>query len=121
MAPGDITDRSSVAPAVAGQEAVLSALGSRTLRPNTVLSTGIGYGPGRDARTPRPLAGGHERARGGRDPRPTGAVDNLLPIPLPLRHSFAEKERLEARLRASQTEWKIGRPGALTTGPARGR
>jgi putative NADH-flavin reductase len=40
---GDITDRSRMARGVAGQEAVLSALGSRTLRPSTMLSTGIGY------------------------------------------------------------------------------
>lgn len=45
VVPGDITNRSSVAPAVAGHEAVLSALGSHTLRPSTVLSTGIDYTP----------------------------------------------------------------------------
>jgi uncharacterized protein YbjT (DUF2867 family) len=38
-----------------------------------------------------------------------------------LRHSFADTERLEARIRASDTEWTIARPGVLTNGPARGR
>jgi uncharacterized protein YbjT (DUF2867 family) len=118
---GDIMDRASVAPAVAGQEAVLSALGSRTLRPNTTLSTGIGYtlDAMRTHRVRRlvcmsALGVGETRGQ-------LGPVFNLVLIPLLLRHSFADKERLEARIRASETEWTIVRPGVLTHGPARGR
>jgi putative NADH-flavin reductase len=119
--PGDITDRSTVAPAVAGQEAVLSALGVRTLRPSTVLSTGIGYtlDAMRAHRVRRlvcmsALGVGETRSQ-------LGPVFNLVLIPLLLRHSFADKERLEAWIRASDTEWTIVRPGVLTNGPARGR
>jgi uncharacterized protein YbjT (DUF2867 family) len=118
---GDIMDRASVAPAVAGQEGVLSALGSRTLRPNTTLSTGIGYtlDAMRTHRVRRlvcmsALGVGETRGQ-------LGPVFNLVLIPLLLRHSFADKERLEARIRASETEWTIVRPGVLTHGPARGR
>jgi uncharacterized protein YbjT (DUF2867 family) len=118
---GDITDRSSVGPAVVGQEAVLSALGSRTLRPSTVLSTGIGYtlDAMREHRVGRlvcmsALGVGETRGQ-------LGPVYNLVLIPLLLRHNFADKERLEARICASETEWTIVRPGALTDGPARGR
>jgi uncharacterized protein YbjT (DUF2867 family) len=118
---GDITDRASVAPAVAGQEAVLSALGSRPLRPNTALSTGIGYtlDAMRTHRVRRlvclsALGVGETRGQ-------LGPVFNLVLIPLLLRHSFADKERLEARIRASETEWTIVRPGVLTNGPPRGR
>jgi hypothetical protein len=50
-----------------------------------------------------------------------GPVYHLVLIPLLLHHSFADQERLEARIRASETEWTNGRPGALTNGPARGR
>lgn len=121
VVPGDITDRSSGAPAVAGEEAVVSALGSRTLRPSTVLSTGIGYvlDAMREHRIRRlvcmsALGVGETRGQ-------LGPVYNRVLIPLRLRHSFAEKERLEARIRASETEWTIVRPGALTSGPARGR
>ncbi len=119
--PGDITDRSTVAPAVAGQEAVLSALGVRTLRPSTVRSTGIGYtlDAMRAHRVRRlvctsALGVGETRSQ-------LGPVFNLVLIPLLLRHSFADKERLEAWIRASDTEWTIVRPGVLTNGPARGR
>jgi putative NADH-flavin reductase len=40
---GDVLDRTAVEQAIAGQEAVLSALGGRTLDPSTVISQGTGH------------------------------------------------------------------------------
>jgi putative NADH-flavin reductase len=40
---GDIQDHTAVEQAIAGQEAVLSALGGRTLEPSTVISQGTGH------------------------------------------------------------------------------
>ncbi len=118
---GDIAHPASVTRAVAGQETVLSALGSPTTRPNTVLSDGIGYvlAAMREHGVLRllcmsSLGVGETRGQ-------LGPLYNLLLIPLFLRQVFAEKERMEARMRASEAEWTIVRPGMLTNGPARGQ
>src|SRR5260370_7571876 len=96
--PGDITDRSTVAPAVAGQEAVLSALGVRTLRPSTVRSTGIGYTldamrahPVRRLVCTSALGAGETRS-------PLGPLFNLVLIPLLLPHRLPHNQRLAASL-----------------------
>ena len=118
---GDIADASSVNRAIAGQDAVLSALGSPTLRANTVLSGGIRHvlaamkeGGVRRLLVMSALGVGETRGQ-------LGPVYNLVLIPLLLRNTFLEKERMEAYIKASDSEWTIVRPAALTNGPARGR
>jgi putative NADH-flavin reductase len=118
---GDIAVASSVNRAIPGQDAVLSALGSPTLRPNTVLSDGIRHvlAAMKDHEVPRLLA---MSALGvGETSGQVGPVYNLVLIPLLLRNTFLEKERMEAYIKAADVEWTIVRPGALTSGPARGR
>jgi uncharacterized protein YbjT (DUF2867 family) len=121
VVPGDIADPPSVGLAVAGQDAVLSALGSPTWRPNTVLSDGINHVLAamqqhgvRRLLCMSSLGVGETRGQ-------LGALYNLVLIPLLLRHVFAEKERMEISIRASETEWTIVRPGAFTNSPARRR
>lgn len=118
---GDVADRSSVARAVAGHDAILSALGSPTWRRNTVLSDGMGHilGAMREYGVVRlvcmsSLGVGETRGQ-------LGLLYNLFLVPLLLRHIFAEKERMERTIRVSAPEWTIVRPGALTNAPARGR
>jgi len=118
---GDVTDPASVTRAVADQDAILSALGSPTLRRNTVLSDGVGHvlAAMREHRVSRllcmsSLGVGETRGQ-------LGPLYNLVLLPLLLGHIFAEKERMETVIRASTTDWTIVRPGALTNGPARGR
>jgi putative NADH-flavin reductase len=43
-----------------------------------------------------------------------------LVVPLFLRHAFADHERQEACVKASQLDWIIARPAALTNGPHTG-
>ena len=49
-----------------------------------------------------------------------GFLYNLFLIPLFLRNIFAEKETQEATIKASNLEWVIVRPAALTNGPKTG-
>ena len=118
---GDIADPPSIARAVAGQEAVLSALGSPTGPPNTVLSDGVGYvlAAMRESGVHRLLCMsslGVAAIEG-----QLGPLYNFLLVPLLLRHVFTDKKRLEARIQASDAEWTIVRPGFLTDGPTRGQ
>jgi putative NADH-flavin reductase len=115
----DITDFSAVAAAVTGQLAILSALGSPTWRPNTILSQGIdnivtamqSRGVTRFV-CMSSLGVGETRGQ-------LGPVYNLFLIPVMLRHIFIEKERLESRIRKTDLDWTIVRPAALTDKPAR--
>jgi putative NADH-flavin reductase len=118
---GDIANASSVNRAIPGQDAVLSAVGSPSLRSNTVLSDGIRHvlAAMKDHGVPHLLA---MSALGvGETTGQLGPVYNLVLIPLLLRNTFLEKERMEAYIKAADVDWTIVRPGALTNGPARGR
>jgi putative NADH-flavin reductase len=157
---GDILEPASIETAVAGQDAVMSALGIRmpvrililiilacqiiirmvTLsrwaslfievgvpilailllsRRTTVLSEGT-----------RNIVGAMERAGikrfvcesslGVGDSKwKLGIVHNLIAIPLFLRNVFADKEAQERIIAASNLDWVIVRPTALTNGPRR--
>jgi putative NADH-flavin reductase len=116
---GDATHAAAVDAAVAGHDAVLSALGQ-----------------GRDGRAPLAEATGHivaamERhnvrrlvclsAQGvGESARASGLVFNLIVRPI-LHKSFDEKERMEQVVRSSRLDWVVVRACRLTNGPARGR
>jgi len=116
---GDATDAAAVDVAVAGHDAVVSALGQ-----------------GRDGRAPLAEATGHIvaamelhnvrrlvclSAQGvGESARTSGLVFNLIVRPI-LRKSFDEKERMEQVIRSSRLDWVVVRACRLTNGPARGR
>jgi putative NADH-flavin reductase len=118
---GDVLDASSLDRAVQGQDAVLSALGHKQFfRPTHILSEGT-----------RNLIGAMwrhgvrrfvcETALGISDAWWQMGLSYTLfvrPIIVPL--YFWDKTRQEAVIRASDLDWTIVRPGALTNGPKRG-
>jgi putative NADH-flavin reductase len=117
---GDIQRPESLRAAIPGHDAVLSALGTRTLRRTTLLSNAA-----RDvadimqANNVRRLIWqsslGVGETRG-----QLGPLYNWLLIPLLLRHVFADKERQDAIIRASSLDWTIVQPATLTNGPRTG-
>jgi putative NADH-flavin reductase len=120
LAQGDVLDYPSVEAAVRGQEAVLSALGVRKLRKNTILSDGTKniirameqHGVKRFV-CESSLGVGDSRGQ-------LGWVFNLFIIPLFLRNSFREKEVQEQCIKQSNLDWIIVRPAVLTNGPRTG-
>ncbi|MDB5307979.1 MAG: 3 beta-hydroxysteroid dehydrogenase/Delta 5--_4-isomerase [Gemmataceae bacterium] len=117
---GDVRIAESIHPAVPGPDAVLSALGTRSLRPTTLLSEAARrivhamevHGV-RRILWQSSLGVGETRGQ-------LGPLYNWLLIPLLLRRVFADKERQEAILRATPLDWTIVQPAALTPGPRTG-
>jgi putative NADH-flavin reductase len=117
---GDVLDYPSVEAAVQGQNAVLSALGVRKLRKNTILSDGTKniiqamerHGIKRFI-CESSLGVGDSRGQ-------LGWVFNIFVIPLLLRNVFQDKEAQEQYIQQSSLEWVIVRPAALTNGPRTG-
>jgi uncharacterized protein YbjT (DUF2867 family) len=119
---GNVLDPASLDRAVRGQEAVLSALGhKRWLGPTRILSEGT--------RNLIAAMGRHgvrrfvcETALGISDSWwQAGLYYTLFVRPVILPFYFWDKVRQEAVIRASDLDWTIVRPGALTNGPKRGR
>lgn len=121
---GDVFDASSVEAAIAGHDAVLSALGSGTSRaPTTICRDGVGH-----------MLTAMERCEvrrivcvsaaglgdGAAQPWPLRMFMRHVLQPL-LRHPFDDLRAMEARLRESSREWTIVRPPRLTNGRRRGR
>jgi putative NADH-flavin reductase len=113
---GNALDPSSVETAVAGQDAVLSALGTRSTRPTTLFSestqnvisamkkhgvrrlvciTGIGAGHG-------------------------GFLYDRIILPFVVKNVYEDKDRQEEAIKQSELDWVIVRPARLTDEPARG-
>jgi putative NADH-flavin reductase len=120
LAQGDVLDYPSVQAAVPGQEAVLSALGVRKLRKNTILSDGTKnllrameqHGVKRFV-CESSLGVGDSKGQ-------LGWVFNLFIIPLFLRNIFRDKEVQEQYIKQRNLDWIIVRPAALTSGPRTG-
>jgi putative NADH-flavin reductase len=120
LAKGDVLDYPSVEAAVQGQEAVLSALGVRKLRKNTILSDGTQniirameqHGVKRLV-CESSLGVGDSKGQ-------LGWFLNLFLIPLFLRNVFQDKEVQEQHIKQSSLNWIIVRPGALTGGSRTG-
>ena len=118
---GDVLDEASVAAAMRGQEAVVSALGhKRFFYPNRILSEGTRnvlrametHGvPRLVCETALGIGGS-----GGR----MGLYYTLFTIPVILPFYFWDKARQERIVAASSVEWVIVRPGVLTRGAKRG-
>jgi putative NADH-flavin reductase len=117
---GNALEASSVEAAVAGQDAVLSALGTRSTRPTTLFSestsnvisamrqhgvrrlvciTGIGTGESK----------GH-----------VGFLYDRIILPFVLKNVYEDKDRQEDAIKQSDLDWVIVRPARLTDEPAKG-
>jgi putative NADH-flavin reductase len=118
---GNVLDTASLAAAVKGQEAVLSALGhKRWLYPTRILSLGTG-----NLIEAMSAAGVRrfvcETALGFGDTWWRGGLYYTLFVhPFILPFYFHDKGRQEAVVRNSTLEWTLVRPGALTNGRKRG-
>lgn len=118
---GDARDAAAVQSAVEGQDAVISALGSRGERPVTVYSDGIANAiRAMAARDVRRLVVCSAGGAGGRQ--------NELPLPVRLfmmspgmKAIYEDLERMEGDVMLSDLDWTIVRPAGLTDGPLTGR
>lgn len=116
---GDVLDQASVDAAVAGRDAVLSALGmGRSFGPTTMMSEGTGA-------ILRAMQGaGVKRlmvvTSGGTVEDPTEPLLFRVVGRRVLKHIFADHKRLEDLVRASDVEWTIVRPPRLLDGPGTG-
>lgn len=117
---GDVLDYPSVEAAVKGQEAVFSALGTRSLRKTTVLSEGTkNIVQAMDQHGIKRFV--CESSLGVGDSKgQLGRFFNLLIVPLLLRNIYRDKEVQEQCIKQSNLDWIIVRPAALTNGPRTG-
>jgi putative NADH-flavin reductase len=114
---GDVLDATSMAAAVAGQDAVISSLGSKLSRkPTTLFSDGtrnlIDAMNGAGVRRLVCITGigaGDSRGHG-------GFLYDRIFQPLLLNEIYKDKDRQEGLIRASSLDWTIVRPGALSNG-----
>jgi putative NADH-flavin reductase len=119
---GDVRDARSVAEAVPGHDAVISALGHSRPSP-----AGRDLHPGTARIITAMKASGVSRliwisSHGVGDARGhSGFLFDHVFVPWRLRAEFADKERHEALVTASDLDWTIIRPARLTSGPATGR
>lgn len=121
LVKGDITDAAAVEEAVQGQDAVLSALGSSSLKKNPGLTEGI-----------RTIVQAMEKHSGQRliyesslgvgDSRERiNFVFRSIIIPLVLRNAIADHESKEQIIKQSSLDWVIVRPAGLTNGAYTGQ
>jgi putative NADH-flavin reductase len=119
---GDVLDPSALPPAVEGQDAVVSALGSGfTLRHTTLVSDGT-----RNVIEAMKTAGVGRlvsiSAFGvGDSAGHSGFVPDRIIFPTLLRQLYADKDRQEDEVRRSGLQWMIVRPARLTNKPATGQ
>lgn len=121
---GDALDAASIAPAVEGADAVVSALGVRSIgKPTTLYSEGVGNvvkamkasGVSRLV-----CVGASGYVKNPEDPFFMRAV--LKPVLCyVLRHPYADNLRMEEVVRGSGLDWTVVRPTRLTNGPRTGR
>jgi putative NADH-flavin reductase len=116
LVEGDVADSTAVEQAIQGQDAVLSALGSRTLKKNPKLVEGMRYiVQAMEKSGVKRLV--YESALGVGDSRKRiNFVFRYIIIPLVLRNAIADHEEKEAAIKQSQLDWVIVRPAGLTNG-----
>jgi putative NADH-flavin reductase len=118
---GDVLSRDSLEGAIAGQEAVLSALGTRTLfkqitlfsRSAELMVTAMKRGGPRRLIVESSLGVGDSRGQ-------LGPIGNLA-VKLFLARIYADKERQEAIIAGTDLDWTILRPAMLTNGLLTGK
>jgi putative NADH-flavin reductase len=111
---GDVLDPGSFIPAVQSQDAVISALGSRTLKPSTVCSQGTqnlvrAMEQEKVARLVAISSLGVGESR-----KKAGFLLAHILVPLLLSNAIRDLEKAEAIIWASHLEWVIVRPDGLT-------
>ena len=118
---GDVLDAGSVERALAGQDAVLSALGHRPyFYPTNILSLGThNILRAMEIHGVRRLVCETSLGIGDSAGR-LGLSYSFFIIPVILPFYFWDKTRQEKEIVGSNAEWVIVRPGALTNGPRRG-
>jgi putative NADH-flavin reductase len=118
---GDVQDAKSVAAAVAGQDAVLCALGVNERKPNTILSDAVRtiVGAMKTEGVRRLL---YVSSLGvGETKGQLGLLYNHVLLPLLLKEIFADKETAETVVRESDLDWTIVQPGRLTNARLTGK
>ncbi|MGV9294031.1 NAD(P)-dependent oxidoreductase [Amycolatopsis sp. NPDC003676] len=116
----DLMDAAAIGPAVAGRDAVISAVGSREGRtPTTVCADSASaiIAAMREHGTRRLVVVSNS---GMHVDEADGPVTRLVVKPIlgrMLRHSFADMRRMEDLVRDSGLDWTILRPPMLTDGP----
>lgn len=121
-AQGDVLDPASLDVAVAGQDAVLSALGhSRYFYPTRILSEGT-----RNILSAMEQHGVHrfvcETSLGiGDSVGRMGLYYTFFTVPVILPFYYWDKTRQERIIESSSLDWVIVRPGVLNNAPVRGR
>jgi uncharacterized protein YbjT (DUF2867 family) len=122
VARGDVLDYESVLAVMAGQDAVVSALGhGRFIGPSRVLSRGTHHllRAMQACGVPRLIC---ETSLGlGDSAGRLGLWYTFFTIPVILPFYFWDKTRQERSIAASDREWVIVRPGVLTNSPPRGK
>lgn len=115
---GDVTDIETVRMAVAGQDAVLCALGVAGNRPNTILSQGTGniLRAMEETGVKRFICMSSAGILG----NDGGFWFGKVIMPLFLGHVFADKRRQAEVVRQNKAEWVILRPVGLTDAPKTG-
>ena len=113
---GDLQEPETVRAAIPNHQAVLSALGTRTLGKSTLLSDGLKViiaamtaSGVRRLLWQSSLGVGETRGQ-------LGPLYNWILLPL-LRNVFADKELQERIIRSSILDWTIVQPASLTNGP----
>jgi putative NADH-flavin reductase len=112
IARGDILDPASLKQALAGQEAVISSLGSGATGPfkkMTMLSEGT-----------RNLIGAMQAQHVNRLVCITGIGAGESKGHGPWWYNYEDKTRQESVVRGSGLDWTLVRPGVLTNGPSKG-
>ena len=119
VVPGNVLDPAAVEQAVAGQEAVIYAVGVSSPRRTTLFSDStrilIDAMRRREVRRLVCITGvgaGDTKGHG-------GFLYDQLAYPLITRHIYADKERQEALIRESGLDWVIVRPTVFREGQAR--
>src|SRR5215217_2856590 len=117
---GNALDASSVEAAVAGQDAVLSALGTRSTRPTTLFSESthnvIGAMNKHGVRRLVCITG----VGAGDSKGQVGFLYDRIVRPFVVKNVYEDKGRQEEAIKQSDLEWVIVRPAQLTDEPAKG-
>lgn len=116
MVTGDVLDQDAVDAAVAGQQAVVSAIGPRTSRPETICSESIA----RIIEAMKRQGVARLLCITSADEPEASALFGGLVRPLFLKHVYADKELQEGAVFKSGLDWTIVRPSILRDAPRAG-
>jgi len=117
---GDVADKTAVDKAVQGQDAVLSALGSFSLKRNPALTQGLeNIVNAMEQHNVRRLV--YQSSLGVGDSRErVGFLIRYIIIPLVLSNAIADHEDKERIIKHSNLDWVIVRPAGLRNAPLTG-